>query len=1087
MPASSRRSGTLSPPLSSAASYSLGAQSKLNIVSRLAIEGKAKQGFDGAAIKLYLKLSVPLESISPGMTVPLFHEENVKIRDFKIHPLDSTSAPYNFSSPSAPLIHNAAKALNLPSRSSKSYLSLFGAQTQSPATPSSSRVGSVNGTAVPPLEEKYTGYILVSGYNVCYVLPKEFPSQYKIVGSALESDDERDSSRSPMQILSKSRRNSVTERPIIQFVAALDLWVPYLSKPPNSPYLLSIPIPRCLSNTIKVALFPPVSTTASFASLSSEEESGGWELTTDPHVSRTSSKHPSRSKKYNHFADDESSDSSVTGFSEGCGIQGFFPSSDRIRIRWATPTKPNGVPDHGDGRRRVGVDDVKGDMTCTVLGKDEHGVRMRINYTGTCTGVWFPGAATMLGMDVGLDTQGCKIFWPSDGEHQWQVDGDTGFTGFDVGSPIKSLSPSRQPSMDFPQLIIQESSPRDPGQRPVGSRTSSLSTTGSTASLLRAPLPQQSVQEYSFENSTPTTSAAPSTVSSLTPSSSVVNGFGTTSEYEPNTRPPSVPITIHLNMNDLSPPAKNTVTFNISGIIVVTPPPYGGASTLSQSDFISDAIVVPLPAFRVLTADNEIISTTVRSRSENATVEVSGPPGSSTSRGTNLPNGSQMKCGSKSAKIAVRPVHVESPIEVEEPSVSVQSHITSPRSASLVSMPADRSTREMSPHRDGPLIIPWVITKVIPLHTELSDGSLSYAIKVSLPAPVDGPSEWLEFGLAMPPSGSQWDSSNPSQVDVVNASISDVPVRFEAFGQLRRESSELKLLSGSTDVTEKRKWLTWVRICCRESGPLEVLYTVTYPKGEYGHMSKGKGRAVEPDTNVFLPFFALPVARMEVIVEKLADFELTVRSNMPLAQHLPHEHKFYEFSLEPFSDLRLSVTRRSSAPPGNFRRAQNTLWKTSKAMGSAIPTIATIILLIYVVDLTQELKYTKRLWNETFVGEGFHSATTTAQVTTAPSDRWWHKEMPTVSDTLTTPISSGSDPEHARRTYIYDKETPTFTSAAPSETTHDETSILPYVPFTWPHELRLELGRATDKLRVRLEKVWIMLQMVFHWPLEPDD
>lgn len=55
-PPSTPRSGAFSPPLSSAASYTANTQSRLNIVSRLAIEGKAKQNADGASIKLYLKV-----------------------------------------------------------------------------------------------------------------------------------------------------------------------------------------------------------------------------------------------------------------------------------------------------------------------------------------------------------------------------------------------------------------------------------------------------------------------------------------------------------------------------------------------------------------------------------------------------------------------------------------------------------------------------------------------------------------------------------------------------------------------------------------------------------------------------------------------------------------------------------------------------------------------------------------------------------------------------------------------------------------------------------------------------------------------
>jgi hypothetical protein len=55
-PASSRYARALSPPLStSSQAFTIGQQQKLNVVTRLAIEGKATQGDNGAAIKIYLK------------------------------------------------------------------------------------------------------------------------------------------------------------------------------------------------------------------------------------------------------------------------------------------------------------------------------------------------------------------------------------------------------------------------------------------------------------------------------------------------------------------------------------------------------------------------------------------------------------------------------------------------------------------------------------------------------------------------------------------------------------------------------------------------------------------------------------------------------------------------------------------------------------------------------------------------------------------------------------------------------------------------------------------------------------------------
>ena len=139
-----------------------------------------------------------------------------------MHPIDSENAPYNFSSTTNPDLHNAARALNLPPRSTKSYLSLFDSASHS--TPR-------NRSAVNSLEERYSGSFLISGYNVCYVLPKEFPANHKL-RAGTDSDGDGLSSRGPSRRSSSraGRRSSISERNVIQFMAALSLWIPFASK-----------------------------------------------------------------------------------------------------------------------------------------------------------------------------------------------------------------------------------------------------------------------------------------------------------------------------------------------------------------------------------------------------------------------------------------------------------------------------------------------------------------------------------------------------------------------------------------------------------------------------------------------------------------------------------------------------------------------------------------------------------------------------------------------------------------------------------------------------------------------------------------
>jgi hypothetical protein len=160
-------------------------------------------------------------------------EENVKILESEVHPLDSSSVPYNFSSTVSPLLHNAARALNLPARSPQSYLTLFDhrstASSRFVASPSTS-----SDTDVPPLEEKYTGHILVSGYQVSFVLPSELPPLSKL-GSRLDNAGDY----TPLPTKLRGRRASMSEKNVLLYMASISMMVPYLTRPQRAPWLVS--------------------------------------------------------------------------------------------------------------------------------------------------------------------------------------------------------------------------------------------------------------------------------------------------------------------------------------------------------------------------------------------------------------------------------------------------------------------------------------------------------------------------------------------------------------------------------------------------------------------------------------------------------------------------------------------------------------------------------------------------------------------------------------------------------------------------------------------------------------------------------
>lgn len=425
---------------------------------------------------------------------------------------------------------------------------------------------------------------------------------------------------------------------------------------------LSIPTPSCLSNQLKLRIFPPnniPSTSSSFQSLSSASDvtdpdsSPSWDMTADPYVTRTVGSRRSTAYQYQNFADDESSDSaSAPGFSDGVGIQGTFPSTERVRVRWAMPVR--GVDDGAQGqggRRRVGVKSAKGEMTCNVLGRareqggeEREGVLMQLDYKGSCKGIWFPGVATLLGMDVALETKNCEVSWPKGYPQKWIVTGGTGFTGHEVSGGSRSPSAKdRQTSSDMAQANAA-SEGNAAGGRPLS--IASTSSTSSQPSLLRAPLPTNTnMPDYSFESgqNTPSESGMSSMLSRSRGSSLAADGVEDEEEDIP--APPASPVTLHLNMNDLLPPNKNVFTFNMSGVVLVVPrssSPHNrdnsnlGSSTSSTDDRTHSHsrshpntpsrsqshtksagakdkdLAVFLPRFRVLASDSEHIETTVK-------------------------------------------------------------------------------------------------------------------------------------------------------------------------------------------------------------------------------------------------------------------------------------------------------------------------------------------------------------------------------------------------------------------------------------------------------------------------------------------
>jgi len=830
-------------------------QPRTNIVSRVAIEGKTRAGMLGTKIKMYLRvrwdvhlarfpnlrvpqLSIP-DTASPGTPIALFREEeNLKILKFKIHPLNQELVPYSFDESIYPLLNKAARALNLPTRSEQSYLSLF-----------TSTVSVISNTdAYAALDDRFTGTILVNDYNVCFVTPRELPPLPRDQSSIL---------RTPSTSLHR-RRASVVDRRTVNFMAAIEMWVPYTCTPPNAPYVLSIPTPRCLSNQIRLRIFPPNSSGASgsYASLSSaEDEISSWDLTSDPPVTRGTM---GLANPHSDMADDESSDSSypsVGTYADGCGIQGNFPSTERIRIRWAAPLKPNSTLVTRGGRRQVGIREVGAETTYEILGRHNGALLVKIDHKAYCKGVWFPGVATLVGLDIKLHSSECDISWAPGPESKWVVTGQNGFTGFAADNPVQT---DTQDLMDSPQSVATAL----PNGSVGISRSRYNESSPSGSSLLRVALPESTGGDYSFEASTSTLSATVSSMESLSrPSSS--NG------RRNSPRSPLSIITIHLNMDSLLPPSNDT-TISLSGLVLI--------SSLSSSQESSDDNQTPtepfsLPVFRFNGLNAQSTGCIVRNVAEDMVVDVR----DSKTRATTLTKGRSTKCSRDGVHIGVRStvltmasrLRTTSHTQPNATSRVISPPLTQSRTPNLPSLtrvPSTSALRAMTasirPKRDGDLMIPSVVVHVTPYPSTSPNQFDMYAVTVTLPAPTDSNSEWLEVGLAQ--SGDpQASGEGPPRVHVVSATVEDVPVRYEVRAGAKEEDPS-ESIGVPFEQQSGKEWITWISIHVGETGGGQV--KIAY-LSRIKPLEGKEGDQTDLSFDILLPVFTLPVGQLDVNLE----------------------------------------------------------------------------------------------------------------------------------------------------------------------------------------------------------------------------
>ncbi|KAG8826538.1 hypothetical protein FRC19_008697 [Serendipita sp. 401] len=1018
------------------------------IVQKLAIEGRCNGEDEGASLRLFMKIVLPLDGLVGGASIPLFPEENVRIVTSKVHPLDSSSTPYAFSSTAVPLLHKAARALNLPPRSNKSYYTFLGIPPPSPiitspADPSSSR----RATAAAPLPLSVTGEINVSNFHICFILPRILPTR-----GALLADSDFD--RTP-----RNRRGSLVEGKNIVFMAGVEIFVPFLSRPPRSPYLLSLPLPRCLSNHIKLRVAPPQR--PAFG-----EDPPPWDLSSDPVVSYKHS-YGSRSTSYEQMADDEVSledslEASAHISSVG-GVQGTFPSSDRIRIRWAAPlSRSQGPNAPADGRHRIGVEEANGFIHCTILGVDrEDRTKLKFDYEGICRGMWFPGVATQVGLDVMLDGKGRSISWAGDDSH-WEVSGDATLTGVDG-----AYTPGYEQDT---QHQIEEISSRM-SRSALSQRTSSYGG----SSLLQTALPTNSMlPDYSFETT-------PSPTVSMINSTGTPYGDSSTSSAIILPKEPNKPITLFLNIGNLPPPPKNEFHFKISGTILV------GNSKEGDVDDDEEDDALELPTLRVLPASKSRAEFSVTSEMREP-IEVILPQEKRSSR-PGLTNGLhtppvRRKTLKRRAtiraddgiSIVMTPRKSESPKEspfsryqatprhVGHESLAGMTRTPRTPRANLISSPASRGSSYP---------IPWVRATVTLLP---SSKQHSHAVQFTVPA-VAVTDSVLSFGVCIPSSLA---NGNDAAIEIVSATADGMNLPVEVFprggilddGVEDAETDErnLKMMEFTSASGELKKdeigdlalrdMDSWVRVVApdRVIGNLEIHYLVARESTKPAKKSVSRGEQV----SLLLPSFHLSVGTYTANIHTPSGYkDPLLLSNFHQQEDGRISHYRLPGYFYPQVRVQIEAIQQEAGPNVLLRGVRFIGWMLRRLL-EALPVITSLAILWFMFTIREEVRDMRVFSNIPL------SWTNVLQQPQADSTQ--DAATPESHVTATGgPISIPYTPQ------------PTAT-AAELAILKQFASLIP-IPLGMLH--RLDWARFSQAFLVSMEKLIGFLQAALHFPAPP--
>ncbi|KAK0463651.1 uncharacterized protein EV420DRAFT_1728808 [Desarmillaria tabescens] len=601
---------------------------------------------------------------------------------------------------------------------------------------------------------------------------------------------------------------------------------------------------------------------------------------------------------------------------------------------------------------------------------------------------------------------------------------------------------------------------------PLYSMTAKETTTSSSTSfLLRAPLPVRNVAEYSFEGSASAISSIPST------GASIAGLSGSESVPSP---PPSQAIMLHINMNQLLPPSRNTFTFTITGTILIIPKTPGTPSG-DESESYPEPVIVR----------NEVDC-------GSANVEVHNSTGDyrrdAQVRKTMLQKGGHAKCGDGGGRIALRSVAVNGKPPPSRPrTTSNQGHLNTSHSSSPALLMKMLSSVNQT-KRDMPVVIPSVTATVTPLVLRESSHLSAYAVRVSLTAMADPDSEWLEFGLGSFGQVSSSNGKRSPKVDLACVSVEGVLVKYKATATTKQDHQD-----GGVPFERRsgKEWISWVRVHIGSMNGHSVVvdHVVKVDDGA----GKGKGKAREDSQfDVFLPTFAVPIGRLEVVVEDVPGHGITcLDSNLRYRQS---RRRLLHYSAEEFFYPHLTLALDSSYGS----RSILSWWKS----GLYMCLVSLVISCAFFLPLSSELKRVGQSLDSYSLGSHWNDEPRPVVVTTtvySNTRRWFADESATPEPSSNEDVyyTSPTSNSHITTTIIA-TATPEINLPEPSsempppqvtwESTSSQGLQLHYDWASWQTLLAMsweDLHPLRDKVIESLESLWQIFRKVYHYPLPP--